>query len=152
MPSRKIIFFLLLLFCLSPYGSPPIALALGLILAFTFGTPYPGASKKTARLLLQASVVLLGFGLNLQDVYRAGREGILFTITTIFGTLVLGYFVGRLLNVGQRTSTLISAGTAICGGSAIAAVAPAIHAESDEISVSLGTIFVLNSIALFVFP
>jgi uncharacterized integral membrane protein (TIGR00698 family) len=147
-----LIFFLILLFCLSPYGSPPLALALGLVLAFAIESPFPQASRKTAKILLQASVVLLGFGLNLKDVYKAGREGILFTLVTIFGTLALGYFVGRLLSVRERTSTLISAGTAICGGSAIAAVAPAINAESDEISVSLGTVFVLNSIALFVFP
>ncbi len=102
--------------------------------------------------LLQASVVLLGFGMNIKAVYEAGKDGILFTIVTIFGTLILGYLVGKLLSVPAKTSALISSGTAICGGSAIAAVAPAIDAESDEISVSLGTVFVLNAIALFVFP
>jgi len=90
--------------------------------------------------------------MDLNAVYAAGRDGILFTIATIFGTLILGYFVGRLLTVKGKVSTLISSGTAICGGSAIAAVAPAIDAEADEISVSLGTVFVLNSVALFVFP
>jgi uncharacterized integral membrane protein (TIGR00698 family) len=152
MSARKILFILLIVVCLSPIGSPPIALALGLILALVIGNPFPQLSKKPAKFLLQASVVLLGFGLNLNDVYRSGRQGILYTIVTLFGTLLLGYGVGKLLSVRRKTSTLISAGTAICGGSAIAAVAPVINAESDEISVSLGTVFVLNSIALFVFP
>ena len=97
-------------------------------------------------------MVLLGFGMNLKDVYRAGREGIVFTIVTIFGTLLLGWLVGKLLKVNDKTSSLISSGTAICGGSAIAAVAPAINAGAEEMSVSLGTVFVLNSIALFAFP
>ena len=90
--------------------------------------------------------------MNLSSVYKAGKDGILFTIATIFGTLILGYFVGKLLKVSSKTSTLISSGTAICGGSAIAAVAPAIDADTDEITVSLGTVFVLNSVALFIFP
>ncbi len=142
----------MILFCLGPLGSPPLALALGLVLAFTIGSPFPSLSGKPTKYLLQTSVVLLGFGMDLTAVYKAGKDGVLFTIATIFGTLILGYFVGKLLNVKARTSTLISSGTAICGGSAIAAVAPAIDAEADEISVSLATVFVLNSIALFVFP
>jgi uncharacterized integral membrane protein (TIGR00698 family) len=149
---RKALFIILIIFCLTPWASPPIALALGLVLAFTIGSPFPEASGKPTKYLLQASVVLLGFGMNLSAVYQAGKSGILFTIATIFGTLILGYFVGKLLKVADKTSTLISTGTAICGGSAIAAVAPVIDAEKDEISVSLGTVFVLNSIALFVFP
>lgn len=152
MTWQKAVFIILFLFCLSPYGSPPVALALGLILAFTIGSPFPSLSGKPTKYLLQASVVLLGFAMNLGAVYKAGKDGILFTIATIFGTLVLGYFAGKLLNVDQKTSSLISAGTAICGGSAIAAVAPAIEAESEQISVSLGTVFVLNSIAPFLFP
>ncbi len=149
---QKALFIILILFCLSPLGSPPIALALGLVLAFSIGSPFPSLSGKPTKYLLQTSVVLLGFGMDLAAVYRAGKDGILFTIATIFGTLILGYFVGKLLNVKAKTSTLISSGTAICGGSAIAAVGPAINAEADEMSVSLGTVFVLNSIALFVFP
>jgi uncharacterized integral membrane protein (TIGR00698 family) len=148
----KAVFILCLLFCLSPWGSPPLALALGLVLAFTIGNPFPQVGGKATRYLLQASVVLLGFGMNLESVYKAGRDGIAFTIATIFGTLLLGYFVGKVLGVSGRTSTLISSGTAICGGSAIAAVAPAINAENDEITVSIGTVFVLNSVALFSFP
>ena len=152
MTWQKIVFLLLIIFCLTPLGSPPIALALGLVVAFTFGNPFPQLNGKPTRYLLQASVVLLGFGMNLTAVYKAGKDGVLFTIATIFGTLVLGYFVGKFLKVNDKTSSLISSGTAICGGSAIAAVAPAIDAESEDISVSLGTIFILNSIALFIFP
>ncbi|MEO7673453.1 MAG: putative sulfate exporter family transporter [Pyrinomonadaceae bacterium] len=152
MSWQKLIFIALLIACLTPFVSPPIALALGLVVAFTFGNPFPKLEGKATKYLLQISVVLLGFGMNLSSVYKAGKDGILFTIVTIFGTLILGYFVGKLLKVGDKTSTLISSGTAICGGSAIAAVAPAIDAETDEITVSLGTVFVLNSVALFIFP
>lgn len=149
---KKALFIILVLFCLSPWGSPPIALALGLVLAFTVGSPFPELNGKPTKYLLQVSVVLLGFGMNLAAVLKAGKDGVLFTIVTIFGTLALGYVVGKALKVDGKTSSLISSGTAICGGSAIAAVAPAINAESDQISVSLGTVFVLNSVALFAFP
>ena len=152
MPWQKAVFILLVIFTLSPWASPPIALALGLAVALSVGNPYPALNGKPARYLLQASVVLLGFGMNLTAVYEAGKNGILFTIATIFGTLVLGYFVGRVLTVNRKTSDLISAGTAICGGSAIAAVGPAVRAENEEMSVSLGTVFILNSVALLVFP
>ncbi len=152
MSWQKLLFIVLILACLTPAVSPPIALALGLAVAFTFGNPFPQLEGKPTKYLLQISVVLLGFGMNLSSVYKAGKDGILFTIATIFGTLILGYFVGKFLKIGDKTSTLISSGTAICGGSAIAAVAPAIDAETDEITVSLGTVFVLNSAALFLFP
>jgi len=152
MTWRKALFILLILFCLSPLGSPPVALALGLFVALVVGNPFPSLAGKPTRLLLQTSVVLLGFGMNLDAVYKAGRDGILFTIATIFGTLLLGYLVGRLLTVRDKTAALISSGTAICGGSAIAAVGPAIDAEPEEMSVSLGTVFILNSVALFLFP
>lgn len=151
-PLQKAIFFILIIACLTLYVSPPIALALGLVLAFTTGNPYRTEIQKPTKLLLQASVVLLGFGMNLGEVYKAGKDGVLFTVATIFGTLLTGYFLGKLLGVKEKTSTLVSSGTAICGGSAIAAVAPVIDADSEEISVSLGTVFVLNSIALFLFP
>ncbi len=150
MSWQKLVFILLI--CITPFVSPPIALATGLIAALTFGNPYPDQTSKITKYLLQFSVVLLGFGMNLTAIYEAGKDGVLFTIATIFGTLLLGFVIGRQLKVNEKTSTLISAGTAICGGSAIAAVAPAINAESDKISVSLGTVFILNSIALFIFP
>jgi uncharacterized integral membrane protein (TIGR00698 family) len=149
---RKSIFIILIFICLTPLVSPPIALAVGLFAALTFGNPFPEQTKNATKILLQVSVVLLGFGMNLSAVWKAGKQGILFTIATIFGTLAVGFFIGRLLKVKDKTSNLISAGTAICGGSAIAAVAPVIDADSDEISVSLGTVFILNSVALFLFP
>ena len=149
---KKALFILLLIFILSPYGSPPIALALGLLLALTIGNPFPGVEGKPTRLLLQFSVVMLGFGMNLTAIYQAGKDGIVLTVVTIFGTLGLGYFLGKLLKVRGRISALISTGTAICGGSAIAAAAPGIEAEPEQISISLGTVFVLNAIALFLFP
>ena len=149
---QKIIFFLAIVACLTPFVSPPIALALGLIMALTIGNPFLPETQKTTNYLLQISVVMLGFGMNLTNVIEAGKKGILFTVGTIFGTLIVGGLLGKLLKVEEKTSSLISSGTAICGGSAIAATAPAIRAGSNEISVSLGAIFILNSIALFVFP
>lgn len=149
---QSIVFYLLIVVCLFPFVSPPIALAIGLIFAFTVGNPFPKETSKVTKYLLQVSVVLLGFGMNLESVVKAGKDGVLFTIATIFGTLLLGYLVGKLLKINDKISSLISAGTAICGGSAIAAVAPAIDADSDETSISLGTVFILNSIALFIFP
>jgi uncharacterized integral membrane protein (TIGR00698 family) len=147
---RAVPFFVLLLFCLTPWCSPPIALALGLVLALTIGHPF--RTSKITKLLLQVSVVGLGFGMNLQKVVAAGRTGLFFTIATITGTLTLGYLLGRALRISAGTAHLISSGTAICGGSAIAAVGPVIGATDEEMSVSLGTIFILNAIALFVFP
>jgi uncharacterized integral membrane protein (TIGR00698 family) len=149
---KKAVFILLLLFILSPYGSPPLALALGLVMALVVGNPFPDIEGKPTSYLLQFSVVLLGFGMNLKSIFEAGRDGIVLTVATIFGTLGLGYLIGRLLKVRGRISALISTGTAICGGSAIAAAAPGIEAEPEQISISLGTVFVLNAIALFLFP
>lgn len=145
-----IAFFALLLFCLTPWCPPPLALALGLALALTLGSPFK--TSRQTRILLQTSVVGLGFGMNLQKVFEAGRSGILFTLATIVGTLLVGYALGKMLHVGAGTAHLISSGTAICGGSAIAAVGPVIGATDEEMSVSLGTVFILNSIALFAFP
>jgi uncharacterized integral membrane protein (TIGR00698 family) len=151
--ARIAIFVAAIAFCLTPWASPPIALAIGLTIALTIGQPLPRqTTSRATKILLQASVVGLGFGANLHSVIEAGREGILFTIATIAGTLVLGYFIGRALGVERTTAHLISSGTAICGGSAIAAVGPVLGATDEEMSVSLGTIFILNSIALFIFP
>lgn len=143
-------FVALVLFCLTPWCSPPLALALGLVLALTIGHPF--RTSKLTKILLQLSVVGLGFGMNLQRVVEAGRTGLLFTIATIFGTLTIGYLIGRALRISTGTAHLISSGTAICGGSAIAAVGPVIGATDEEMSVSLGTVFILNAIALFAFP
>lgn len=149
---QKALFFLLVFFILSPWGSPVYALALGLAMALTIGNPFPSLTGKPAKYLLQISVAMLGFGIDLSSVYRAGRDGIGFIVFVVFGALILGYFIGKALKVAPRVRTLVSSGTAICGGSAIAAIGPSIKAENDEMTVSLGTIFVLNAIALFVFP
>ena len=149
---RKAGFFFLILFVLSPWGSPATALAAGLVFALTAGSPYPDLSGKPATYLLQASVVFLGFGMDLAAVYKAGRGGIVFILCVVFGALALGFLLGKFLQTPLKITTLISTGTAICGGSAIAAVGPAIKAENDEMSVSLGTIFTLNAVALFAFP
>jgi uncharacterized integral membrane protein (TIGR00698 family) len=149
---RVALFAALVIFCCTPWASPPIALALGLTFALTLGHPFPQHNAKATKLLLQASVVGLGFGMNLTKVVEAGRRGFLFTVVTITGTLLLGWLLGRALGINASAAHLISSGTAICGGSAIAAVGPVINASDEEMSVSLGTVFILNSIALFVFP
>ena len=149
---EKIFFFVLLLTCLTPYISIPVALFMGLAFALFFRNPYPDTSKKTSKYLLQASVVGLGFGMNLFEALKAGKEGIVFTIVSVFGVLLLGILMGRIFRLEKTIAYLISAGTAICGGSAIAAVAPIVKAKDTEISVSIGTVFILNAIALFIFP
>jgi uncharacterized integral membrane protein (TIGR00698 family) len=150
--TREVIFLLAFVFCLSPLISPPIALLMGLVIAQFVGHPYLHLNHKATHLLLQVSVVGLGFGMNVQSAMQAGKQGILFAVISIIGTLTLGFFMGKFLKIERKTSYLISTGTAICGGSAIAAVAPVIKAEEKQISVALGTIFILNSIALFLFP
>ena len=146
------IFFICLILAASGLVSPPIALAGGLIYGFSFVHPFHVEAKQLSKLLLQASVVGLGFGMDLQQVLQAGRSGFIYTAGSISIALLLGWGLGRLLRVKQRISYLISAGTAICGGSAIAAIAPITNASQEEIAVSLGTVFVLNSIALLTFP
>lgn len=150
--TREVIFILGLIFCISPFASPPIALAVGLVIALTIGHPYLHLNHKATKILLQASVVGLGFGMNLGTVMKVGKEGIMFTIISIFGTLGLGFIIGKSLKIHKKTSHLIASGTAICGGSAIAAVGPILNANDQEMSVALGTVFILNSIALFIFP
>ncbi len=149
---RPALFLLAFVLCALPVITAPFALAIGLTIGLTLGNPFRSLAKKGSKLLLQASVVGLGFGINLETVWMASRTGVLFTVATIVGTLGLGYIVGRWLKLAPKTSHLISSGTAICGGSAIAAVGPVLDADEDEMSVSLGTIFILNSIALFLFP
>ena len=141
---------------LGAYGAwvtPPVALFLGLAFALLCGQAHPKFNKKMSKYLLQYSVVGLGFGMNLHASLASGKEGMAFTVLSVFGTLLVGWVIGRkLLKVGRDTSYLISAGTAICGGSAIAAVGPVLRAKDSDMSVALGTIFVLNAVALFVFP
>ena len=150
--AAKTIFFVAVILAGSGLVSPPIALLGGLIYGLTVAHPYQAESKQIAKFLLQASVVLLGFGMNLDQVMRAGRAGFLYTAIGISLTLALGWMSGRWIKISRRQSFLISAGTAICGGSAIAALGPVMGASDEEMTVSLGTVFVLNSIALLAFP
>lgn len=133
--------------------TPPVALFLGLVFALLCGQAYPKFNKKVSKKLLQYSVVGLGFGMNLHASLASGKEGMMFTIISVVGTMIIGMFIGRkLLKMNRDTSYLISSGTAICGGSAIAAVGPVIKAKDSDMSVALATIFILNAIALFIFP
>lgn len=132
--------------------SAPIALLAGLIFAFTLQNPWPKFNKKTSKYLLQVAVVCLGFNMNLQQSLKSGSEGMLFTVVSVVGVMVLGVMLGYWLHINRKTAYLISSGTAICGGSAIAAVGPVVKADENEMAVSLGVIFILNSIALFIFP
>ena len=135
------------------FVTPPVALFVGLVYALLFGKPFTSFNKKMSKVLLQYSVVGLGFGMNLYESLASGGSGMLFTIVSVFGTLVIGWFIGRkLLGVDRNISYLISSGTAICGGSAIAAVGPVIKAKDNEMSVALGCVFILNAVALFIFP
>src|SRR5688572_19352896 len=149
---RAAILIIAILFCLTPWASPPLALAIGVAIALTIGHPWPAANSRATRVLLQACVIGLGFGMNLHQVIRAGSIGIAITFVSIVATVLAGYVVGRLLRVEKTTAHLISAGTAICGGSAIAAVGPVVDASDEQMSVSLGTVFILNAVALFLFP
>jgi uncharacterized integral membrane protein (TIGR00698 family) len=149
---QQIIFVLLLLLCLFPIISPPIALLLGLVVANLSGHPFLHLNHKATTILLQVSVVGLGFGMNVHSAVAAGKEGFLFTVGSIMVTIVLGTLLGKWFKIQKKTSHLISCGTAICGGSAIAAIAPVIQSDEKQTSVALGVVFILNSIALFVFP
>jgi uncharacterized integral membrane protein (TIGR00698 family) len=148
----RIIFLLCLLVSASGFVSPPVALAMGLVFGLALPHPYDRAAKKYSKFLLQASVVGLGFGMNLHQVVRAGSSGFVYTMLGISFALLAGMGLGALLGVPRVPAFLISTGTAICGGSAIAAVGPITQASDEEMAVALGTIFVLNSVALLIFP
>ena len=149
---RKSLFFILLVFCVTPWATPPIALGIGLLFGLSLGHPYASKNSKITKILLQVCIVALGFGINLRKVVDAGRDGILLTLATIAGTLLAGYAFGKLLSVNRVVTHLVSSGTAICGGSAIAAVGPVVDASEEQMSISLATVFVLNAVALFIFP
>ncbi len=151
-PLALLIYGAGILFCFTPWASPGLALALGLAFALILDNPYRDSGSRYVRWLLQASVVLLGFGVDLEAVLRVGTHGILFAAVTIFATFTLGYWLAKLLGINRKISLLISAGTAICGGSAIAAVGSAVDADKSEMSVAMGTVFLLNAVALFLFP
>ncbi len=149
---RKIAFIAIAAACATPYISAPIALVAGFLFTLVLGHPMPHFASKTTSWLLKASVVGIGFGMNVGEAMKVGSEGFVLTICSITIVLTVGYLLGRALGLDRRMAHLISSGTAICGGSAIAAVAPAIEAKDEEISISLGVIFLLNSIALIIFP
>lgn len=151
-PYNRVVFLVCMHLTLLPFMSPALSLFLGLAYALILGNPMPKMAKKTSKYLLQVSVVFLGFGMNLQDSLASGKEGMMFTVFSVVAVMLIGALVGRLLKIDSKTSYLISSGTAICGGSAIAAVSPIVKANDNQMSVALGTIFILNSIALFIFP
>ena len=150
--NAKIIFFLGLLLAASGLVSPPVALVGGIAYGFTLEHPLRREASALSKMLLQLSVILLGFGMNLNQVIRAGTSGFLYTAISITYAVALGLLLGKLLKIGGKASYLITMGTAICGGSAIAALAPITDANEEEISISMGTVFLLNSLALLIFP
>jgi uncharacterized integral membrane protein (TIGR00698 family) len=149
---RQTIFAVAVLLCLTPLVSPPLALLLGLVIALFVGHPFLHLNQRATHILLQVSVVGLGFGMNAASALRAGKEGFLFTVASITGTLTAGLLLGWWMKIDTKTSVLISGGTAICGGSAIAALSPVIGASERQVSVAMGAVFILNSVALFLFP
>jgi len=150
--TREILFIAALSACLSSSVSPAAAPLMGVVIAQLIGHPFIHLNHKATRILLQISVVGLGFGMNVNSAVAAGRQGLLFAIASITGTLILGWLAGRLMRTDWKSSWLIACGTAICGGSAIAAVSPVIRAKEHQVSVALGTVFLLNAVALFLFP
>ena len=157
----KIVYIAAIIFILFPWDktgagflavSPAVALFAGLVFAFVCDMPFPKFNKKSSKYLLQASVVGLGFGMNFVTAMKSGSEGMLFTVVSVIGVMCFGIMIGYWLHLQRKTAYLISAGTAICGGSAIAAVGPVLKANENEMAVSLGVIFILNAIALFIFP
>lgn len=147
-----IIYGLLIIVCLTTRVNAPLALLLGLVVAQLIKNPFEELSQKIIQVLLKCAVVGLGFGMNLQNALEVGKQGFNLTIFSITSTLFLGIVAGKYLGIDKKISQLIASGTAICGGSAIAAISPIIRANPKQISVGLGIVFMLNSIALFVFP
>ncbi|WP_200975090.1 YeiH family protein [Echinicola sp. 20G] len=149
---REILFWLVSISCLFPIISAPLALLLGLLFANFIGFPMANNKQRTTDYLLQFAIVGLGFGIKADEAIAVGKQGFQLTLASIFITLILGWILGKHFKLDKKIAFLISAGTAICGGSAIAAVSPAIKANKSQVSVALGTVFILNSLALFVFP
>jgi len=149
---RTVLFVIAIIICTTPISSPPFALLLGLFFAQFIGHPFVHLNSKSTGLLLKVSVVGLGFGMNVTQAMEAGKSGFLLTISSIAFTIILGMILGKILGIEKKITTLVSSGTAICGGSAIAAIGPVVGANDKEMSVSMGTIFLLNSLALVIFP
>ncbi|WP_121967141.1 YeiH family protein [Myroides sp. N17-2] len=148
----KVLLIGLALLSLFPFISSAVALVIGIVYAQIFENPYSKETKKATGLLLKIAVIGLGFGMNVYSAISAGKDGFVLTIFSIFLTLSLGFLLGKLLKIDKKISYLVSSGTAICGGSAIAAVSPVIKADEKQISVALGIVFILNSVALIIFP
>lgn len=148
---RKLLFITLAVFSFTPWVSPPFALLLGIIFINVFGNPFDNIGDLTKK-ILQYSIIGLGFGINFNEAVKAGSDGFLFTIITIIFVMLLGFGLGKIFKIDKTVTKLISVGTAICGGSAIAAVSPIIKANNHQNSVALGVVFVLNALALFLFP
>ena len=149
---KKVLFVVLLVASAFPGVPSAAALAAGLAFALVTGGVFTAFSKKASRILLQAAVVGIGFGMNFNSAIRSGGAGMAMTVVSVVFVMFAGWVIGRMMRVDGKVSYLVSAGTAICGGSAIAAVAPVVKADDSQISVSLGTIFTLNALALFIFP
>ena len=146
----QLLFLALAVLSFSPLVSPPIALLFGILFVNIFGKVLE--TDTFVKKLLQYSIIGLGFGINLNTAIEAGSQGFLFTVSTIALVMIFGLFLAKILKIDKTIAQLISAGTAICGGSAIAAVAPILKANSKQTSVALGIVFVLNAVALFIFP
>lgn len=146
------LYFIFITISLLPLVTAPIALFLGLLFALTNKNPFPNFNKLISRYLLQVSIVGLGFGMNVHESLKTGGNGIVFTIISVVSVMFIGVFIGKYFKIDKITSYLISSGTAICGGSAIAAVSPLTKADQNQISISLATIFILNAVGLFIFP
>ena len=148
----SVLFVILCLACLLPVVNPPIALAAGIVFAQFFQNPFQYKTQIGINWLLKLSVIGLGFGMNIDKALAAGKDGFLFTIISISLTIGLGILIGKIFKIDQKIAKLISSGTAICGGSAIAAISPIIKADAKQISIAIGSVFLLNSLALFLFP
>ncbi|HNP06620.1 MAG TPA: putative sulfate exporter family transporter [Cyclobacteriaceae bacterium] len=146
------VFFALIAFCFTPFFNPPVALLSGILFSIMLTHPFPVIGRKAITILLQLSIIGLGFGINLFDAAKVGMDGLWLTILSISVTIVAGLAAGKWLGLQKNITLLISMGTAICGGSAIAALSPILEAKEEDMSISLGTIFILNAVALFIFP
>lgn len=149
---KKIFFLLLLITCTLPSVTTAHALVAGILFSLLLENPWPQKTPSWSKNLLQISVVGLGFGLSVGEVWQVGKSSVVYTVAGIALTLTMGTFLGRCFRAGSKTSTLIAFGTAICGGSAIAAMSPVIGSDDDETAVALATVFTLNAVALVLFP
>jgi uncharacterized integral membrane protein (TIGR00698 family) len=147
-----ILYIAIALICAAVPLSTSLSLALGIFIALAFGNSHSASIKPLTSKLLGIAIVGLGAGMNLSVIAQTGFHGLWVTVFGILATMVVGHFIGKFLRVPADCSTLISTGTAICGGSAIAAMAPAIKAKPEHVSVALITVFCLNAAALFLFP